>query len=160
MAIKKDDVVEIEYTLKDNSGKVIDTSVGREPLPYLHGHKNIVPGLEKELDGKSEGDEFTVTVSPSEGYGERNDSLVRAFPKEELSNVPNLEIGIQLQADTPQGPQILTVVAMNEKEVTLDANHPLAGVTLNFDIRIMKIREASKEELEHGHVHGPGGHHH
>lgn len=161
MTIENDHVVTIEYTLHGKGGQIIDSSKGRAPLSYLHGKRNIVKGLEKELTGKKKGDEFKVSVSPAEGYGTRDERLMAVVPKQELlDQVPDLEIGVQLQAQTPQGMQILTVAKIEGDEVTLDGNHPLAGETLNFTIKIIDVRVATKEELSHGHVHGPGGHHH
>jgi FKBP-type peptidyl-prolyl cis-trans isomerase SlyD len=160
MNIKNDQVVMIDYTVTGKDGKVIDTSKGRGPLSYLHGKKNIVPGLEKAIAGKKTGDEFQVTVTPAEGYGERNENMISVVPVADLAEIPDLEIGMQLQAQTPQGMHILTVKAIENGEVTLDGNHPLAGETLNFSVKIVGVRDATKEELQHGHVHGPGGHQH
>ncbi len=160
MVIENNHVVTIEYTVKSSDGKVIDTSIGRAPLAYLHGKRNIVAGLEKALSGKKAGEEFSVIVKPEEGYGPRDESLISTVPIADLAEIPDLEVGIQLQAQTPQGFRILTVVAIDKGEVTLDANHPLAGVELNFTVKVVTVRNATPEELQHGHVHGPGGAHH
>ncbi|OQW46430.1 MAG: peptidylprolyl isomerase [Proteobacteria bacterium SG_bin7] len=160
MTIENDHVVTIEYTVTGSDGNVIDTSAGRAPLAYLHGKRNIVSGLEKALSGKRTGDEFKVIVTPAEGYGERNEGLISIVPVADLAEIPDLEVGIQLQAQTPQGFRVLTVKAIENGEVTLDGNHPLAGETLNFAVKVVSIRLATKEELQHGHVHGPGGHQH
>lgn len=160
MTITKDHVVEIEYKLTDDKGKVLDSSEGQAPLAYLHGKKNIIPGLEKELEGRKAGDELKVSVEPTEAYGERVDALVRDVPRTELAGIPDLEVGLQLQANTPQGVQIFTIVGLSDDSVTLDGNHPLAGMKLNFAVKIVSVRKATNEELAHGHVHGPGGHHH
>ncbi len=160
MTVENDSVVTIEYTVKGKDGNVIDTSAGRAPLAYLHGKRNIVIGLENAISGKKIGDEFKVTVAPAEGYGERNEDLVSTVPLTDLSEIPELEVGIQLQAQTPQGFRILTVRAIENGEVTLDGNHPLAGETLEFAVKVVGVRAATKEELQHGHVHGPGGHQH
>lgn len=160
MTIENDNVVTIEYTVTGKNGNVIDTSAGRAPLAYLHGKRNIVTGLEKALSGKKTGDEFKVVVSPAEGYGERNEELLSTVPLADLAEIPELEVGIQLQAQTPQGFRILTVKAIENGEVTLDGNHPLAGETLNFAVKVVGVRAATQEELQHGHVHGPGGHQH
>ena len=160
MTIQNDCVVSIHYTLKDKSGKVLDTSEGQEPLYYLHGKQNIIPGLEKELMGKSENDSFDTIIPASEGYGERQDGLITEVSKEELREVDKLEVGIQLQAQTEQGVQIFTITEIKEDSVMLDGNHPLAGVELHFTGTIESIRSATAEELAHGHVHGPGGVHH
>lgn len=160
MTIANDHVVEIDYTLKDDQGKVLDTSEGKTPLAYLHGGQNIIPGLELQLDGKAEGDEFSVTLEPKDGYGERRPELINDVPRSDLANLPSIEVGMQLQAQTPQGPQIFTVLKVADDQVTLDANHPLAGETLHFDVKVQKVRKATEEELEHGHAHGAGGHQH
>ena len=160
MTIQDNYVVAIDYTLKDKTGKVLDSSDGGQPLYYLHGNKNIIPGLEKELTGKKETDQLDVVIAPEDGYGERNDALMTQVTKEELAGVPDLEVGVQLQAQTAQGVQIFTVAAIEGDNVTLDGNHPLAGEELHFSVTVKSIREATKEELDHGHVHGPGGHQH
>ncbi len=160
MVIAKDFVVEIDYTLTNNEGEVLDSSNGREPLAYLHGHKNIVAGLEKDLEGKKIGEAFKSVVTPLEGYGELNSQLVTQVPKEELASIPDLKEGISIQAQSSNGVQIFKIIKIEEDKVTLDGNHPLAGQTLYFDVNVKSIREATSEEISHGHVHGPGGHHH
>lgn len=150
----------MEYTLRDTKGEIIDSSSGRAPLTYLHGFKNIIPGLEKELEGKKIGDELRVKVEADEAYGQRDESLISEVPRAELQSIPDLEVGMQLQAQSSQGVRVLTVTGIAEGTVTLDANHPLAGIDLHFEVKVLKIREATEEELSHGHVHGPGGHHH
>ena len=157
MTITKDHVVEIDYKLTNDDGQVLDTSEGAAPLAYLHGHNNIVMGLEKELEGKKEGDNFQATVNPSEGYGDRVEQLVSQVPKDEFSTIPDLQEGMQLQAQTEQGFQIFTVVKIDGDTVTVDGNHPLAGQTLHFEVTVKSVRAASDEEIAHGHVHGPGG---
>ena len=159
MQIAKNKVVSIDYTLKDDAGEVIDSSEGFEPLFYLHGCDNIVPGLEKALDGKRAGDQVQVSVSPAEGYGERDDSLQQVVPREAFQGIDDLEAGMQFRAESDEGQQIVTIMAIDGDEVTVDGNHPLAGVTLNFDVTVVEVRDATADELEHGHVHGPGGHH-
>jgi FKBP-type peptidyl-prolyl cis-trans isomerase SlyD len=160
MVIKQDSVVSIHYTLKDDAGEVIDSSASGDPLPYLHGHGNIVPGLERELEGKSTGDKLDVTVSPAEGYGEYDKNLVQRVPRRALTGISNLHVGMRLHAQTENGPQTVTVTHMAGDMVTIDGNHPLAGKNLNFAIEVTDVRDATQEELEHGHVHGPDGHHH
>lgn len=160
MAITQDSVVTLHYTLKDDAGKVLDSSSGGDPLSYLHGHGNLVPGLERELAGKSPGDKLSVKVAPADGYGELNKALIERVPRRALKGVKNLSVGMRLHAHTPQGPQAVTVTQIVGDMVTLDANHPLAGQNLNFDIEVTDVRAATEEELSHGHVHGPGGHHH
>jgi FKBP-type peptidyl-prolyl cis-trans isomerase SlyD len=160
MPITSDCVVTIHYTLKDDDGGVIDSSASGEPLAYLHGHGNIVPGLERELTGRSAGDKVSVRVPPAEGYGEYDDRLVQSVPRRALRGVKDVQTGMHLHAQTEQGPRTLTVRHVAGDMVTLDGNHPLAGKHLNFDIQIEEVRPATEEELSHGHVHGAHGHHH
>ena len=161
MTIENNKVVTLEFTVKNaDTNEVIESSEGGEPLLYLHGHSNVVPGLEKALAGKQVGDKYDVTLSPEEGYGVRDESLVQEVPKEAFQGVDNIQVGMAFTADGPQGPVVVEVTKIEGETVTIDANHPLADVTLGFSGEIKDIREASKEELDHGHVHGPGGHHH
>ncbi len=160
MKIAEQKVVSIHYTLTDDSGTVIDSSAGSDPLAYLHGFGNIVPGLENALAGKSQGDKMKVSVSPDDGYGARDDRLVQEVPKSAFKGVENVAPGMQFQAQGPQGSRLVVVTAVGGDTVTVDANHPLAGQTLHFEVEIAEVRDATAEELEHGHVHGPGGHHH
>lgn len=154
-------VVAFHYTLTDDAGAEIDSSKGGEPLAYLHGHGGIIPGLEKELEGKTAGDAMQVTVQPEEGYGAVNEELVQAVPREAFQGVDQIEPGMQFQAQGAGGQvQLVVVTAVDDETVTVDGNHPLAGKVLNFDVAIDSVREASEEELEHGHVHGPGGDQH
>jgi FKBP-type peptidyl-prolyl cis-trans isomerase SlyD len=149
-------VVSIEYTLTSDAGEVIDTSVGRDPLVYLHGARNIVPGLENALEGKGKGEMIEVSVPPAEGYGLRDDRLVRNIPMRKLSD-GKLQVGQQLRAETGH---VLTVRAIKGDYATVDANHPLASQTLHFKVKVLDVRDATAQELEHGHVHGPHGHDH
>ncbi len=160
MSISRDSVVTIHYTLRDDAGTVIDSSSGGEPLAYLHGHGYIVPGLERELTGKNTGDKLSVRVTPAEGYGEYDKNLVQSVPRRALRGVKDVQQGMHLHAQTEQGTRTVTVTRVVGDMVTLDGNHPLAGKHLNFDIRIEGVRQATEEELSHGHVHGPDGHHH
>jgi FKBP-type peptidyl-prolyl cis-trans isomerase SlyD len=160
MQIAEHAVALFNYTLTNAAGEVIDTSEGRTPLAYLHGVGNIVPGLEKEMTGKRVGDKFNVLVKPEEGYGMPNDMMIQVVPKAAFQGVDTLEIGMEFQAQTPQGPMSVVITKLENDEVTVDGNHPLAGQTLHFAIEITEVREASPEELAHGHVHGAGGHHH
>ncbi|MDX2024247.1 MAG: peptidylprolyl isomerase [Deltaproteobacteria bacterium] len=160
MQIAANKVVSIEYTLKDTDGKVLDTSDGGEPLLYLHGASNIVPGLEKALEGKSEGDSVEVTVQPEEGYGTRDDNAIRKMPARKLSADKRVAVGQRYRAMTPEGPRIVTVLSVAGDYCTVDANHPLAGIVLNFAVKVVGIRDASEEEVAHGHVHTPGSHQH
>jgi FKBP-type peptidyl-prolyl cis-trans isomerase SlyD len=160
MEIADQRVVSIHYTLTNASGKVIDSSQGNEPLTYLHGGGNIIPGLEKALVGKKAGDKLAVNVPPAEGYGERSDSLVQQVPRRAFQGVKDIKPGMSFQADGPQGPMQVTVTRVAGDMVTVDSNHPLAGEHLKFDVEITEVRAATPEEMKHGHVHGPGGHHH
>ncbi len=159
MQIAQQKVVTIDYTLTDDQGAVIDQSEGGQ-FTYLHGASNIIPGLEKALEGKSAGDAVQVKVSPDEGYGERNDALTQQVPKAMFGD-HEPEAGQQFHAQTPQGQtMVVTVTGVEGDDVTIDGNHPLAGVNLNFDVKVIDVREATEEELSHGHVHGPDGHEH
>lgn len=160
MQITTNAVVSMHYTLTDEQGETLDSSVGQEPLVFLSGAKNIIDGLDKALQGKSTGEKITVSVSPEEGYGEVHQELIQKVPHENFQGVDDIQVGMQFMAQTPGGQQPVVVIGVEEDGVMLDGNHPLAGKTLNFDVEIMDVREASAEELEHGHVHGPGGHHH
>lgn len=162
MQIAKDKVVMINYTLTDPDGQVLDSSEGRDPLAYLHGRGNIIAGLEAALDGKAAGEQVQVTIEPAEAYGELDESLVQQVPLSKFEGVDKVEPGMQFTAQTQMGPRVISVTEVDEANdlVTVDANHPLAGVTLSFDVSIVEVREATAEELDHGHVHGPGGHHH
>jgi FKBP-type peptidyl-prolyl cis-trans isomerase SlyD len=160
MQIAKHRVVSIEYTLTDDEGTVLDTSRGREPLVYLHGVGQMIAGLEAALTDKGAGDALEVRVLPAEAYGERDDSLVQKASRSQLRGVADVEVGMQFQANGPQGRQIVTVVAVDGDQVTLDANHPLAGVPLNFAVEVVAVRAATAQELQHGHIHGPHGHDH
>lgn len=153
-------VVSIHYTLKDDSGEVLDTSSGREPLSYLHGHGNIIPGLEQALEGTAAGHRSQVAVEPAEGYGEANPDLVFEAPREQFPADLKLEEGTRVYAEGPQGRVTFRVVQLTEKGAMLDGNHPLAGKRLLFDVEVVEVRPATKDEMEHGHVHGEGGHHH
>lgn len=152
-------VASFNYTLTNDAGEVLDTSNGREPLAYLHGAGNIVPGLEKAMEGKSAGETFKVDVAPEEGYGERHDALVQVVPRDAFQGVDDIQPGMQFQAQSNQGVMSVTVTKIEDGQVTVDGNHPLAGETLHFDIEVTEVREATAEELEHGHAHGAGGAH-
>ncbi|MBP6672145.1 MAG: peptidylprolyl isomerase [Bacteroidetes bacterium] len=160
MRIAKDKVVSIEYTLRDNDGNVLDTSEGREPLAYLHGNGNLIPGLESQLEGKGANEALKVVVAPADGYGEFDAAQIVNVPKSQFAGVAELAVGMQFTASGPEGQQVVTVTKIENDTVTVDGNHPLAGQTLNFDVKIIEVREATADELSHGHVHGAGGHHH
>lgn len=160
MQVAQDTVVLIHYTLTDDAGKTIDSSAGGEPLAYLHGNGNLIPGLERALEGKQSGDSVTVKIAPAEGYGEYDKRLVQQVPRRALKGIANVYVGMQLQAQSDHGARAVTVTQVAGDMVTIDGNHPLAGQNLNFDVKIEDVRAATEEELAHGHVHGPGGHHH
>lgn len=160
MRIAERTVASFHYTLTSPEGEVIDSSRGREPLPYLHGVGQIVPGLEKAMAGRGVGDSFQVVVPASEAYGEHNPEMLQAVPRSAFPADAELAPGMPFEAQGPMGPITVVVAAIEADTVTIDANHPLAGMPLHFDIEIVEVREASVEEVLHGHVHGPGGHHH
>lgn len=160
MQATQDKVVSIDYTLTDEQGAVLDTSEGRGPLAYLHGAKNIIPGLERELEGKAAGEAFEAVVSPAEAYGERNQDLVQAISRSQFPEGADPKVGDQFNAQTPSGARPVTVVKIEGDAVTIDANHPLAGKELNFKGKVVDVRDATDEERQHGHPHGPGGHSH
>ena len=153
MQIDKHTVVTIDYTLTNDQGEVIDTSENSQPLAYLHGTGNIIPGLEEALEGKSSGDEVQVSIPPEKAYGEHDDQLKQVVPRDRFEGVEQLEPGMQFQAQTEGGVRIVTISAIDGDDVTVDANHPLAGETLHFEVAVREVREASSEEIEHGHVH-------
>ena len=160
MEISADKVVLIHYTLKDADGGVIDTSAGGEPLAYIQGHGNLVTGLEKALEGQQDGSSVAVSVQPEEGYGKHDPALIQRVPKRSLQGMGEVKKGMQFQARTPDGMRLFTVTGLVGDMVTLDGNHPLADKILHFDVQVVAVRDATSEELEHGHVHGAGGHHH
>lgn len=160
MTITDQSVVSLHYTLKDDSGAVLDSSDGNEPLTYLHGAGNIIPGLEAALAGKSKGAKFQVSIPPEQAYGERNDKLIQRVPKSQFPDPDKVQAGQRFQVNSPGGPMILTVTEVTPTEVVVDGNPELAGQTLHFDVHVTDVRTATEEEVEHGHVHGPGGHHH
>ena len=163
MTIQKNSVVFFHYTLTLEGGEEVDSSRGGDPFAYLHGHGNIVPGLEKELVGKDAGDSVKAVVSPEEGYGVEDPALNLRVPKEAFppEALADLAPGMMFQSQHPDDPNqeiILRVVQIDGPAVFVTGNHPLAGKTLHFDVEIVSIREASLEEMAHGHVNGPGGH--
>ncbi len=160
MSISQDQVVSIHYTLRDEAGDIIDRSPEGEPLAYLHGRGNLIPGLERELTGRKPGDRLQVEIAPADAYGEYDRELVQRVPRRALKGIADVRIGMRLQAQTPEGPRAVTVTQISGDLVTLDGNHPLAGKKLHFEVEIAAVRPATEEELAHGHVHGPGGHHH
>lgn len=154
MQIRENCVVSIHYTLTNGAGDQLDSSSGQDPFTYLHGSRGIIPGLEKALEGKSPGDEFQVTIPPAEAYGEVNEGLIQSIPREAFAGIEQLEPGMQFQTRDPNGQTLnITVREVAEDNVKIDANHPLAGQALHFDVSITGVREATDEEIAHGHVH-------
>lgn len=161
MTIQKDKVVTMHYHLTDPDGQVLDSSRDSDPLTYLHGAGHLIGGLEQALTGLDVGATKTVEVEPADAYGEHNANAMQTVPRQELAGIENLEVGMQLQAHSPNGETVtFFVTEIRDDAVMLDPNHPLAGVALTFDVEIMDIRDATDEELSHGHVHGEGEHHH
>ncbi|MBI5612273.1 MAG: peptidylprolyl isomerase [Gammaproteobacteria bacterium] len=160
MQIAKHKVVSINYTLTDQADTVLDSSEGGDLLVYIHGVGHIIPGLENALAGKAAGDTLKVTVPPEQAYGLRNEALKQTVPRDRFEPDMDIEAGMRFHAPTEDGVEIVTVTMVDGDSVTVDANHPLAGMTLNFSVEVVEVRDASAEELSHGHVHGPGGHHH
>ena len=155
--IKKGCVVQFHYTLKDGSGQEMDASIGQEPLTYLQGYGNIVPGLESQLEGKSVGEKFTAIVPAAEGYGERTGPGPQAVPRSGFPDDVEPQIGMMLQAEAPDGQVVpIWITDVTETEVFVDNNHPLAGVDLHFDIEVVSVRESTEEEKALGHTHGAG----
>lgn len=160
MKIQTDAVVSIHYVLRDDAGQVLDQS-GDAPLAYLHGHGNIVPGLEQALEGLESGAKQKAEVAPEKGYGERDDQRLITVQRSQLPEELEPEVGMMLSGQAPDGqPVPFWISEVHETSVTLDGNHPLAGKVLHFEVTVGDIRAASEEELAHGHVHGPGGAHH
>jgi FKBP-type peptidyl-prolyl cis-trans isomerase SlyD len=156
MQVEKNKVVSIHYKLTDNDGNTLDSSEGRDPLNYIHGNGNLISGMEEGLEGKQPGDKLDIKVSPDKGYGTRKDDLVQDVPR---SAFGDQEVKPGMQFNTQDG-HTVTVTRVGLENVTVDGNHPLAGMDLNFDVEVVSVREATPDELDHGHIHGPGGHQH
>ncbi len=159
MKIAKDAAVSFNYTLTDETGEVLDSSQGREPLTYLHGHDQIIPGLERQLEGLETGAKVELDVPAAEAYGEHRSDLLYEVERSRFDDEVDLEVGNQVMAQGASEPVVLTINAVSDDTVVLDANHPLAGKDLNFAVEVTEVREATEEELAHGHVHD-GSHHH
>ncbi|WP_089718758.1 FKBP-type peptidyl-prolyl cis-trans isomerase [Candidatus Entotheonella palauensis] len=162
MTIQKDKVVTMHYHLTNSDdGQVLDSSRGNQPLTYLHGTGSLIPGLERELAGLDVGATKTVQVGAADAYGEYDDEMVQTLPRSEFAGIDHLEVGMRLQAQNQDGNTFTVHIAQIEgDQVMIDGNHPLAGMPLTFEIEIVAIRDATTEELQHGHAHGEGGHHH
>ena len=161
MQIGNETVVTIHYTLTDAKGVVLDSSAGEEPLSFVHGAGTMIPGLEKALLGKSPGESMKISVAPADGYGLRDEDLVQKVPRKNFP-VENVEVGMHFQTRSPNGPRIVTVLATDDESITVDANHPLAGATLNFDVQVLEVRAATPEDLmpSCGSCETCSGHHH
>jgi FKBP-type peptidyl-prolyl cis-trans isomerase SlyD len=159
MQVARDAVVLIHYTLKNDGGEVLDSSEGSEPLAYLHGGGNIISGLEEALEGKVAGDHVSVSIPPEKGYGVHDQALIQRVPRRAFQG-GSIQPGMRFTAQTEHGPRQVVVTQVAGDMVTVDGNHPLAGQSLHFDVDVTEVRLATEEELAHGHVHGPGGHHH
>ena len=160
MNITRNTVVEFHYTLKNDAGDTLESSAGKEPIRILHGHGNVVRGLETALAGRAAGDTFNVSVDPQEAYGLRRDGWQERISKKHFAKTARLQPGAEVTARTPSGYRQVTVIKVGSKVVDVDMNHPLAGMALHFDVEVLSVREALAEELSHGHAHGPGGHAH
>ena len=156
MPITTHKVVTIDYSLTNEEGQILDSTKGKEPLSYLHGMENFIPGLEEVLEGKSVGDHITTTLSPEDGYGQRDESLVKRVPRNTFEEVDELKPGMQFQTEIESEPVILTVVEIVGDEVTVDGNHPLVGRTLHFDVTVLGVRDATENELQQGDIEGSG----
>ncbi len=160
MRITSGSVVVFDYTLTDDDKEIIDSTLGGEPLAYIQGEGQIVPGLEKAMEGRVAGDQFQISIEPGDGYGLPSEANISVIPADQIEDGEELEEGMQLHTEGPFGEQTVVITKIEGNHVTVDSNHPLAGLTLHFDITIREVRAATPEEIAHGHVHGPGGHHH
>lgn len=160
MQIADHKVVSIHYTLRDKAGNVLDSSEGNQPLAFIQGMGNIIPGLESAMLGKIVGDKFDAVIPAAEAYGERMEDLVQVLPRSMFSGIDEIMVGMQFQAAGGNGPVVITVTDIDGDQITVDGNHELAGVELHFAVEVVEVRDASAEEILHGHVHGAGGHHH
>lgn len=160
MQIEKDRVVQFHYQLHDSSGQLLESSDGGDPIAYLHGHSNIIVGLENGLEGAESGQNLSVTVPPEEGYGLRNEEATQRIPIKHLHERKNLKPGMVAHVQTEEGTREVLILKVGKFNIDADLNHPLAGKTLTFEIDIADVREATEEELQHKHAHGAGGHHH
>ncbi|MDB5051348.1 MAG: peptidylprolyl isomerase [Fibrobacteres bacterium] len=160
MQISKNKVVSIDYTLTDAKGEVLDSSTKEQPLHFIQGQGHLIPGLEKALEGKTTGENIKAQIPAKEAYGARDEALMQIIPKENFEDIADLKVGMELEAESEDGVRVITVVGIEGDRVIVDGNHPLAGMDLSFDVTIVGVRDATKDELGHGHVHGPGGHHH
>lgn len=159
MQVADNMAVSIHYTLTNDDGEVLDTSIGDEALVYLHGGGNIISGLEKALHGKVAGDKFNVRIAPEDAYGELMEEMVQVISRDMFEGIDNIEVGMQFHADVSSGSGVVSVVNIEDDDITIDGNHPLAGLALTFDVEVIDVRAATEEEAAHGHIHGAGCHH-
>lgn len=159
MQVADNMAVSIHYTLTNDDGEVLDSSIGDEALVYLQGGGNIIPGLENALQGKVAGDKFNVRIAPEDAYGELMEEMVQVISRDMFEGVDNIEVGMQFHADVSSGSGVVTVVNIDNDDITIDGNHPLAGLALTFDVEVVDVRAATVEEMAHGHIHGTGCQH-
>jgi FKBP-type peptidyl-prolyl cis-trans isomerase SlyD len=159
MQVADNMAVSIHYTLTNDDGEVLDSSIGDEALVFLQGSGNIIPGLEKAMVGKVTSDKFNVRIVPEEAYGELMEDMIQVLSRDMFEGIDNIEVGMQFHADVSSGPGVVTVVSIEGDDITIDGNHPLAGIALNFDVEVIDVRLATEEEASHGHIHGAGCHH-
>lgn len=160
MNVSKNTVIQLHYTLKDENGKQIESTAGHDPIAYLQGHKNMIPGFEEAMEAKQAGDILDITVTPENGYGHRVEGSVQRVPVKHLRGANKWKKGMVASVFTEQGERQVTIVKMGRFMVDVDTNHPFAGKTLHFNVEILDVRAATAEELDHGHAHGVGGHQH
>ncbi|MEI6067289.1 MAG: peptidylprolyl isomerase [Methylococcaceae bacterium] len=159
MQVADNTAVSIHYTLTNDEGEVLDSSIGDEALVFLQGSGNIISGLEKAMVGKVAGDKFNVRIAAEEAYGELMEDMIQVISRDMFEGVDDIEVGMQFHADVSFGTGVVTVVSIDDENVTIDGNHPLAGVALTFDVEVIDVRAATEEEATHGHIHGAGCHH-
>jgi FKBP-type peptidyl-prolyl cis-trans isomerase SlyD len=159
MQISNNTAVSIHYTLTDDAGEIIDSTEGGEPMVYLHGSGNIITGLEEALQNKNTGETFTVRIESADAYGEFNDELIQVVSRDMFDGIDKIEVGMQFHTSANSGSGIITVLGVDGDDVTIDGNHPMAGKALNFNVEVVSVRLATKDELSHGHIHGSGCHH-
>jgi len=159
MQVADNTAVSIHYTLTNDEGEVLDSSIGDEALVFLQGSGNIISGLEKAMVGKVAGEKFNVRIAAEEAYGELMEDMIQVISRDMFEGVDDIEVGMQFHADVSFGTGVVTVVSIDDENVTIDGNHPLAGVALTFDVEVIDVRSATEEEAIHGHIHGAGCHH-
>lgn len=160
MQITNNTAVSIHYTLMNDLGEELDSTADGEPLDYLHGQGSIISGLENALTGKAIGDKLDIRIEPSDAYGEFSDDMIQVVSRDMFDGIDNVEVGMQFHAAVNSGSGIVTVVKIDGDDITIDGNHPLAGQALNFSVEVVGVRPATKDEIQHGHIHGAGCHHH